>query len=139
MIVPFVVAFSASCSTKSTLAPRPATSEGSRAARVTTGAEAAAAEPVPTARVSPKAVAAVAATPGTTRDGRLVRLEALAIEVRNIATDSFGGALFGVGGLGSGDGNGSARKGMLSAQPTIDTLFWVLASIYAEKSGSCNR
>src|SRR4051812_3561080 len=37
MIEPFVAAFSASCSAKSTLAPRPATSDGARAARVTTG------------------------------------------------------------------------------------------------------
>src|SRR5258707_781822 len=35
MTVPFVTAFSASCSTKGTVAPRPATSAGSRPARVT--------------------------------------------------------------------------------------------------------
>src|SRR6478736_3844290 len=38
MTVPFVAAFSASCSRNGTVAPRPATSAGSRAARVTTGA-----------------------------------------------------------------------------------------------------
>ena len=38
MTVPFVAAFSASCSAKPSSAPRPATSDGSRAARVTTGA-----------------------------------------------------------------------------------------------------
>jgi hypothetical protein len=37
MMVPLVVAFSASCSAKPTVAPRPATRDGSRAARVTTG------------------------------------------------------------------------------------------------------
>src|ERR1700736_5604010 len=42
MIVPFVAAFSASCSTKPGSAPRPETSDGSRGARLPTGAEAAA-------------------------------------------------------------------------------------------------
>jgi hypothetical protein len=37
---PLVAAFSASCSRKLTVAPRPATSDGSSAARVTTGAAA---------------------------------------------------------------------------------------------------
>jgi hypothetical protein len=37
MIVPFVVAFSASCSLNATVAPRPATNAGSSAARVRTG------------------------------------------------------------------------------------------------------
>src|SRR5882724_12218666 len=37
MTVPFVAALSASCSTKPTVAPRPASREGSSAARVTAG------------------------------------------------------------------------------------------------------
>src|SRR5690349_8999870 len=69
MTVPLVTAFSASCSAKSTVAPRPETSAGSRAARVTTGAAAvggpawaapAAATPSPNA----------AAVTVTQRDGR---------------------------------------------------------------------
>jgi hypothetical protein len=39
MTTPSVVAFSASCSAKSTVAPRPATNAGSSAARVTTGVD----------------------------------------------------------------------------------------------------
>src|SRR5262245_51734531 len=37
MMLPLMAAFSASCSAKATLAPRPATSAGSSPARVTTG------------------------------------------------------------------------------------------------------
>lgn len=39
MTVPFVAAFSASCSAKGTSAPRPATRAGARPARVTVGAD----------------------------------------------------------------------------------------------------
>ena len=58
-IVPFVAACSASCSTKSTLAPRPVTSDGSRAARVTTGVVSACAVPVPTVAPMTRAATAV--------------------------------------------------------------------------------
>src|SRR5688500_3078924 len=62
MTVPFVLAFSASCSRKATLAPRPAVSAGSRAARVTTGdAPAAEAGPAPVTTTPRPTAAAVAA------------------------------------------------------------------------------
>jgi hypothetical protein len=61
MTVPVVTAFSASCSTKLTCAPRPATSAGSRAARVTTGATAAPAVPASAATLSPAAATVAAA------------------------------------------------------------------------------
>ncbi|GAA3230922.1 hypothetical protein GCM10010532_066170 [Dactylosporangium siamense] len=62
MTVPFVLAFSASCSTKATLAPRPAVSAGSIAARVTTGAvPAAVAGPAPVTTTPRPTAAAVAA------------------------------------------------------------------------------
>src|SRR5260370_11141683 len=54
MIVPFVAAFSASCSTNPTSAPRPETSDGSRAARVGAGGEAATV-PAPAKAVLPDA------------------------------------------------------------------------------------
>src|SRR4051812_24382342 len=61
--VPFVTAFSASCSRKPTSAPRPATSVGSRAARVTRGAAVVAdAAPAPTTA----AMASVRAVPAAT-------------------------------------------------------------------------
>src|SRR3954453_13226236 len=63
MIEPLVAAFSASCSANGTVAPRPATSAGSRAARVTTGPAGAAgaawaAPAVPVTRLRPTADAA---------------------------------------------------------------------------------
>src|SRR5690348_9391105 len=63
MTVPFVLAFSASCSTNATLAPRPALSAGSMAARVTAGAAAAAADagPAPVTTTPTPTAAAVAA------------------------------------------------------------------------------
>src|SRR5882724_6125751 len=69
MIDPVVTAFSASCSAKATAAPRPATRDGSRAARVTAGdgpaAYAAPAEPVTRLRPAAQAVAAAAQRGGT--------------------------------------------------------------------------
>src|SRR4051794_12213369 len=62
MTVPLVLAFSASCSTKPTLAPRPAVSAGSMAARVTAGADPAAeAGPAPVTTTPRPTAAAVAA------------------------------------------------------------------------------
>ncbi|GAA1503798.1 hypothetical protein GCM10009827_016200 [Dactylosporangium maewongense] len=64
MTVPFVLAFSASCSTNATLAPRPALNAGSMAARVTAGAAPgfpATAGPAPVTTTPTPTAAAVAA------------------------------------------------------------------------------
>src|SRR5262245_2427322 len=66
MTVPLVAAFSASCSRKLTEAPRPATSAGSSAARVTTGAVPALAGPA--MPITPRPRAATDAT-ASKRDG----------------------------------------------------------------------
>src|SRR5215469_4879646 len=58
MTMPLVAAFSASCSAKATSAPRPAASEGSIAARVTTGDPPVPASAVPPATTTPVPMAA---------------------------------------------------------------------------------
>ena len=61
MTVPLVAAFSASCSRKATLAPRPATSAGSSAARVTLAGTAGAATAPPSPAVLTASVATIVA------------------------------------------------------------------------------
>ena len=75
MTVPLVAAFSASCSAKATLAPRPATRAGSSPARVTAGAGPAGvvpanAVPAPPTMLTTTAAAAVEARPTSTQRRR---------------------------------------------------------------------
>src|ERR1051326_3480858 len=72
MTVPLVAAFSASCSLNATLAPRPATSAGSRAARVTgLGVESASAPPPATMLNATPASTVVDATPTVAHRDRI--------------------------------------------------------------------
>src|SRR3954467_9962583 len=73
MTTPLVVACSASCSAKPTLAPRPATSAGSSPARVTAVAADAAKAVVPPATMTPRPTAAAVAA-ADHRDGNPVVL-----------------------------------------------------------------
>src|SRR6185503_3264188 len=84
MTVPVVAAFSASCSANATVAPRPATSAGSRAARVTTG---------PRGFVAGAASAGAGTRPVTT-------VTAAATAARRVARRA-GGMLQAIGGLDS--------------------------------------
>src|SRR5690349_21284727 len=72
MTVPVVVACSASCSTKSTVAPRPVTRAGSSAARVTTGAGVLGSDP------------AWAVPPAATTDSATARAAPAAVLLRTV-------------------------------------------------------
>src|SRR5262249_50729485 len=70
MIVPLVAAFSASCSSKATAAPRPATSDGSMAARVTWAPAGVAGEPPASAGPAPPPTSAPTAATASHRGVR---------------------------------------------------------------------